>query len=107
MVNLVSFYLDDDEEEIDSVSLIGESVCIVREKIVQSVVDNIIRCRRHLCPYKERKRDIKRNLMMQLTVRRTKKDVFVTMTARNNGESVYCMLSFSLSHLLYHRIDVR
>lgn len=46
---------------------------------------------------KKRKRDIKRNLMMQLTVRRTKNDVFVTTPARNNDESVYCMLSLFLS----------
>jgi len=73
-------------------------MCMKRERIVQSVDDNTIRCRRHLCPYtEERERDIKRNLMMQLTVRRTKNDVFVTTTARNNDESVYCMLSLSLS----------
>ncbi len=61
-------------------------------------------------PIYRRERDIKRNLMMQLTVRRTKNDVFVTTTARNNDESVYCMLSLSLSlslSLIYHRIDVR
>jgi hypothetical protein len=52
MVNLVSLYLDDENEEIDSVSLIGECMCIKRERIVQSADDNTIRCRRHLCPYK-------------------------------------------------------
>jgi hypothetical protein len=56
MVNLVSLYLDDENEEIDSVSLIGECMCIKRERIVQSVDDNTIRCRRQLCPYKEEKK---------------------------------------------------
>jgi len=53
---LVSFYLDDEKEEIDSVSLIGECVCMKRERIVQSVDDNTIRCRRHLCPYEGEKK---------------------------------------------------
>jgi hypothetical protein len=56
MVNLVSFYLDDEKEVIDNVSLIGECMYIKRESIVQSVEDNTIRCRRHLCPYKEEKK---------------------------------------------------
>jgi hypothetical protein len=50
---LVSLYLDDGKEEIDSISLIGECMCMKRERIVQSVDDNTIRCRRHLCPYTE------------------------------------------------------
>ncbi len=63
MVNLVSLYLDDEKEEIDSVSLIGECMCMKRERIVQSVDDNTIRRCRHLCPYtEERERDIKREI---------------------------------------------
>jgi hypothetical protein len=49
---------------------------------------------------KKRKRDIKRNLMMQLAVRRTKNDVFVTTTARNNDVRVSIVCSLSLSLIL-------
>ena len=71
---------------------------------------------------KKGKRHEERNLMMSLTVRRTKNNVFVTTTARNNDKrvSIVCSLSFlsrsfslcssilfSLSQSLYHRIDVR
>ena len=56
MVTLLSFYLDDENEEINNVSLIGECMCMKMERIVQSADDNTIRCRRHLCPYEEEKR---------------------------------------------------
>lgn len=45
---------------------------------------------------KKGKRHEERNLMMSLTVRRTKNNVFVTTTARNNDKrvSIVCSLSF-------------